>query len=135
MTKIKDSIEGTATKPKEKYHVKNWSAYNKALTNRGRITLWLSDAVIASWYHQGERQPGGKMKYSDACIICLLSMKSLFRLGFRQTEGFGRSLISLMGLELLLPSYTQINRRQGKLKVSIRAQDRQKMDNCIKEGI
>lgn len=135
MTKIKKTIGSTATKPKEKYRVKNWSAYNKALTNRGRITLWLSDEVITSWYHEGDRQPGGKMKYSNACIICLLSIKSLFRLGFRQTEGFGRSLISLMGLELLIPSYTQLNRRQGKLKVSIKSPDRQKMDNCSKTGI
>jgi hypothetical protein len=135
MNKVKKSALENTNKPKEKYKVKNWSAYNKALTNRGSITLWLSDDVIDSWYHQGERQPGGKMKYSDACIICLLSIKSLFGLGFRQTEGFGRSLIGLMGLDLIMPSYTQINRRQGKLKVSIRAQDRQKMENGRHEGI
>lgn len=135
MTKIKNTTGASTTKPKEKYKVKNWPAYNRSLANRGRITLWLSDDVIVSWYHQGERQPGGKVKYSDACIICLLSIKSLFRLGFRQTEGFGRSLISLMGLDLLMPSYTQINRRQGKLKVSIRAQDKQKIEEGSRQKI
>lgn len=135
MNKVKQSSVETANKPKEKYQVKNWSAYNKALTKRGMITLWLSEDVIASWYHEGERLPGGKVKYSDSCMICLLSIKSLFRLGFRQTEGFGRSLINLMGLRLIMPSYTQINRRQGKLKVSIRAQDRQKIENGRNEGM
>ena len=82
MTKIKDSIQATSNKPKEKYQVKNWSTYNNALVSRGSITLWLSEEVISSWYYQGARQPGGAVKYSEACMICLLSIKSLFRLGF-----------------------------------------------------
>jgi hypothetical protein len=127
MTKIKKTIQAISEKPKEKYRVANWSVYNKALVSRGSITLWISDEVLDSWYYQGDRLPGGALKYSDACIICLLSIKSLFRLGFRQTEGFGRSLINRLGLGILMPSYSQICRRQALLKVPIRTRDIEKV--------
>lgn len=123
MTKIKDSIQATSNKPKEKYQVKNWSTYNNALVSRGSITLWLSEEVISSWYYQGARQPGGAVKYSEACMICLLSIKSLFRLGFRQTQGFGSSLIERLDLGIVVPSYSQICRRQASLSVPIRVRD------------
>ena len=111
MTKIKDSIQATSIKPKEKYQVKNWSTYNNALVSRGSITLWLSEEVISSWYYQGARQPGGAVKYAESCMICLLSIKSLFRLGFRQTQGFGSSLIERIDWGIVVPSYSQICRR------------------------
>lgn len=120
MTKIKKSQEGNKQKEREKYRVKNWGSYNKALVNRGSITLWLSDEVIESWYYQGERDPGGAMKYSDSCLLCLLSIKSVFGLGYRQTQGFGSSLIGRLGLNMEVPSYSQICRRQASMKVRIK---------------
>ena len=123
MAKIKDSIQATSNKPKEKYQVKNWSTYNNALVSRGSITLWLSEEVISSWYYQGARQPGGAVKYAEACMICLLSIKSLFRLGFRQTQGFGSSLIERIDWGIVVPSYSQICRRQASLSVPIRVRD------------
>lgn len=120
MTKIKKSQEEKRQKEREKYRVKNWSLYNKALVNRGSITLWLSEEVISSWYYQGDRDPGGSMKYSDACLLCLLSIKSVFGLGYRQTQGFGSSLIDRLGLNMEVPSYSQICRRQASIKVPIK---------------
>jgi hypothetical protein len=32
--------------PKQKYKLKNWSAYNNALRKRGEIELWMSDEKI-----------------------------------------------------------------------------------------
>lgn len=31
----------TANKPKDKYKVMNWSAYNAGLKQRGSLTIWL----------------------------------------------------------------------------------------------
>ena len=36
-------------KAKTVYRVRNWSQCNQALIQRGGITLWLSEDVIASW--------------------------------------------------------------------------------------
>ncbi|KIC72122.1 IS903 transposase [Neochlamydia sp. TUME1] len=31
------------------YRIRNWSEYNKALVQRGSITLWFSDGTIKGW--------------------------------------------------------------------------------------
>jgi Transposase DDE domain len=129
MTKVKKNTQ-TADKPKEKYRVTNWKAYNQALVERGSLTLWIDEEVVADWYHVEEQKPGGQVIYSNRCILCLLSIKCLFRLGFRQTEGFARSLMLMLEMsgELAVPSYSQLCRRQKTLKVSIRAKDRRRLE-------
>ena len=36
--------------PKQKHKVRNWSEYNQALINRGRIDFWLSEDAIEKWH-------------------------------------------------------------------------------------
>ena len=130
MTKISKNTESFPEKPKEKYKVTNWKAYNKALVQRGSLTLWIDDEVVEDWYHTGEQKPGGEIIYSDRCMECMLSIKSLFKLGFRQTEGFARSVVLMLELsdKLSVPCYTQICRRQKELKVSIRPKYRKMVE-------
>ena len=59
------------------------------------------------------------MVYSAACIVLLLTLKVTFRLPFRQLEGFAESIFGLMGIDLQVPSYTQICRRQSGLNVPL----------------
>ncbi|MEX3592168.1 MAG: IS5/IS1182 family transposase, partial [Burkholderia sp.] len=33
--------------PKACYRVRNWAAYNEGLINRGNITIWIDEAVLA----------------------------------------------------------------------------------------
>jgi hypothetical protein len=35
-------------KPKAKYRVRNWTTYNAGLINRGNITMWIDDDVLAN---------------------------------------------------------------------------------------
>ncbi|MEB7742722.1 IS5/IS1182 family transposase, partial [Escherichia coli] len=34
---------------KQKFKIKNWPAYNKALRQRGSLTVWLDESAIAAW--------------------------------------------------------------------------------------
>ena len=122
MTKVSKDTQTAFEKPKEKYRVTNWPAYNKALVQRGSLTLWIDDEVVEDWYHAGEQKPGGEIIYSDRCMECMLSIKGLFRLGFRQTEGFARSVVLMLEMadRLSVPCYSQVCRRQKELKVRIR---------------
>ena len=106
-------------KPKEKYQLQNWSAYNKGLVKRGSLTLWVDEGLIEKWRHQGEPKRGGQFRYSDECIRVLLTLKVVLHLPFRQLEGLAVSLFKLMKLGLEVPSYTQICRRQKGLKVPL----------------
>jgi len=97
--------------PKDQYKIVNWSAYNKALKNRGSLTIWISADCQEWWYDDGPVQRGAQYEYSDRCMECLLTLKVVFKLAYRQTEGFAESLLELLGLDIVVPSYTQINRR------------------------
>jgi len=101
--------------PKAKYRLTNWPEYNKALVHRGYVTLWLDEATLSQWYYQGPRSAGGLFLYSEECIQAALSLKAVFRLAFRQTQGLIRSILDIMKMELQVPSYTQICRRQARL--------------------
>jgi hypothetical protein len=117
MSKIDNPI--VVVKPKEKYRLANWSAYNEGLKQRGSLTLWLSEDVAQQWYHQGKPQKGGQFIYANDCILLLLTLKVTFKLAFRQLEGFASSLIALLQLDLQVPDYSQICRRQKGLTVPL----------------
>lgn len=116
MTKIQ--IDTTAENGKDKYRVTNWSFYNKSLVNRGNITLYFDESVVEKWYSDSPCQRGGQEIYSDVCIETIMMLKTVFKLAYRQTEGFVNSLLGLMGLKLFVPSYTQINRRASVLQIA-----------------
>ena len=47
-------------KYKTKYHVGNWPAYDRALVQRGDITVWLAPDAIATWEAVGVGKRGGQ---------------------------------------------------------------------------
>ncbi len=103
------------------YRVRNWAVYNDSLVKRGSITVWISDEVIEDWRpkSEGPRQRGGQMKYSDRAIECLLTLKVVFKLPYRQTEGFGRSIMELLGANVTVPDYTTLCKRSVDLAVDL----------------
>ena len=67
----------------------------------GDITLWFSEEVIAAWEHANrEVKVGRPFTYSDGAIECLLTLRELFRLPYRQTEGLGRALVKLLEVDV-----------------------------------
>ena len=105
------------------YRIQNWSEYNQALKQRGNLTVWFSEAVIEKRYYNGPTKQGVQFTYSDLSIQTALIFRSLFRLPFRQTEGFVQSLIQLMGLALDTPDYSILCRRQEVIKVGLDVQN------------
>jgi len=69
--------------------------------------------VLAGW-----RATGGKgRRYGDAAILAALSLRAVFRLTLRQTEGFLTSLKQQFGLAIEVPHYSTFCRRAGGLAV------------------
>ena len=71
------------TKYKTKYRVGNWPAYDRALIQRGDVTLWLAPEAIARWEPAGVRKRGGQLQYSDVAIETALTLRLLFHLPLR----------------------------------------------------
>jgi hypothetical protein len=65
-----------------------------------KVTVWFTDAAIAAWRAAPRTTPGGQPSYSDLAIATALTLRAVFRLALRQTEGLIGSIIHLLGLEL-----------------------------------
>ena len=61
---------------------------------------------------------GGKPRYSALAITTALTLRAVFRLALRQTEGLIASLLRLLGLDLAAPDHSTISRRGEALPVS-----------------
>ncbi len=105
---------------KTKYRVANWAAYDRALVRRGDVTVWVSPEAIATWEPAGVGTRGGQRKYSDLAIETALTLRLLFHLPLRQTEGFLTTLFGLMGLDLPAPDHTTLSRRGQHLDLTLR---------------
>ena len=127
MAKKKRNTEAKTTKRTAKctqnatYRVRNWAAYNDSLVQRGSLTLWISDEVLENWHPEpvGPRQRGGQMLYSDQAIECMLTLRAVFKLPYRQTEGLGQSIMGLLDVAdaVTVPDYTTVCKRSADLAV------------------
>jgi len=114
-------VVAAAKKKKATYKVKNWREYNESLVRRGDITFWFSPDVVAAWEHDNAAWKVGRpFVYSDVAIEVLLTLRELFRLPYRQTEGLGRALAELMQANIAIPDFTSLQKRAGKLKIASR---------------
>lgn len=107
-----------ATKPQ--YRIRNWSAYDAALKQRGSLTFWLDEEVLAGWLNTektGKR--GASRRYSDIAIATMSTMGSVLHLRGRQTEGFMASVFQLMKVDLPVPDHSTVSRRLGNLSIAL----------------
>jgi hypothetical protein len=103
-----------------RYRIRNWHEYNRALINRGRLTLWFDKQAIAAWRNTEPRQrPGAPRVYADLAIECVLVFKALYHLSLRAAQGFLSSIMELMQLTLPVPDYSTVSRWQGTLQVRL----------------
>ena len=102
------------------YKITNWSKYNESLVQRGSITFWFCEETIEKWRHDNANHGvGHPFVYSDTAVECMLVLRELFQLPYRQTEGLGKSLVELMQIELAIPNFTSLAKRAAKLGVSL----------------
>lgn len=100
---------------KSRYRVRNWPEYQSALRRRGDLTIWFSEDTLDAWRAAPSGEPGGQRVYADMAIEAALTIRMIFHLPLRQTEGFLRSLADLLELDLPIPDHTTLSRRLHKL--------------------
>ena len=111
----------TATRPRRKtiYHIRNWSAYDRALVQRGSLTIWMSEEALVAWAYQGPRQRGAQFDYSDQAIEAILTLKEVFHLTNREAEGLVRSVFALMPVTLAVPDHSTLSRRGRTVQIRL----------------
>ena len=106
--------------PKPAYRIRNWKQYNDALVRRGSLTLWVDqDDAPRRGDIRGRPSGGPSSEYSDLAIECLLTLRAVYHLTLRATEGFARSLFELMGVDLPVPDYTTLCRRAATVRITL----------------
>jgi len=105
---------------KTKHHVTNWAEYEKALVQRGDTSIWFSPEAAKAWNAKPSGKSGAPRKYSDLAIETALTLRLVFHLPLRQTEGFLNSLFEMMGLDLSAPDHTTLSRRSKQLNLKLR---------------
>ena len=103
--------------PKQRHRVTNWSEYDAALRQRGSLTVWFTEEAVAAWAAEPRTTRGGQPSYSDLAIATALTLRAVFRLALRQTEGLIGSILALLGLDLGVPDHSTLSRRAETLEV------------------
>jgi hypothetical protein len=105
-------------KPKASYRLRNWREYNRALVQRGSLTLWFSAEVLTVWQNSERTGKRGQPRtYSDTAIGTMATLQEIYHLGVRQTEGLLQSIGELLHLEVAIPSYSTLSRRRATLEI------------------
>ena len=104
--------------PQQRHRVTNWAEYDAGLRARGSLTVWFSEAAIEGWRAEARTGRGGQPKYSALAIATALTLRAVFRLALRQTEGLIGSILQLLGLDLAVPDHSTLSRRAETLEVA-----------------
>src|SRR3954465_8200958 len=103
--------------PNQRHRVTNWAAYDAGLRARGSLTVWFTAEAIEAWRAEPRTGRGGQPRYSSLAIATTLTLRAVFRLALRQTEGLVGSILQLLDLDLPVPDHSTLSRRAETLAV------------------
>lgn len=107
-------------KEKRRYRLRNWRDYNSALVRRGSLTLWVEQGVVNGWRDTTSPVRRGRRRlYSDLAITCALTIREVYQLPLRSTQGLVSSVLRLLRSELPAPHYSTLSRRAAILEVKL----------------
>ena len=101
--------------PRARDKVANWPEYDKALQQRGSLTVWVTPKALAAWHPPHTGQRGRPCDYADLAIETGHLLRLAFGQPWRQTEGLLRSLVALLGLDVGVP----VNQRWVSALISV----------------
>jgi hypothetical protein len=97
------------------YRVTNARAYNQSLRKRGMISLYVPDGDLkAQFINARIRTPGvsgGEPTYTTAYIELIFTFYRLFGWGMRQITGYMEDYWATRGLDIPVPSASQLGER------------------------
>jgi hypothetical protein len=87
---------------------------------RGSLTPWVEQGVVGRWRETAAPARRGRRRlYSGLAITCALTLREVYHLPLRATQGLVRSVLRLPGAELSAPHYSTLSRRAARLEVEL----------------
>ena len=112
---IRQKVESNSAAPikKSKYKVTNWSAYNKSLHKRGKLSLYFPKGDLRSQFINDDSYSKGiagrAELYSGAYIEIIFIHYRLFGWGMRQITGYFEDLWEGKNLDIAVPSFGNLS--------------------------
>jgi IS5 family transposase len=107
-------------KKKQQYRIRNWKEYNKALVQRGSLTLWIDTRCLNAWLDCScPARRGRRRTYTDAAILSALLLREVYHLSLRSTQGLLHSMLRVMQMKLPAPHYSTLCRRARSLRLCL----------------
>jgi hypothetical protein len=103
--------------PKQRHRVINWAEYDAGLRARGSLIMWFTPEAVEACKAEPHTGRGGQPTCSALAIATALTLRAVFRLALRQTEGLIASILQLLGLDLPVPDHRTLSRRAEVLEV------------------
>ena len=104
--------------PRARYRVTNWPEYDRALQQRGSLTVWVTPEALAAWHPPRTGRRGRSPQYATIAIETGHLLRLAFGRPWRQTEGLLRSLATLLGVGIGIPDHTTFSRRSPGLALA-----------------
>ena len=104
--------------PRARYKVTNWPEYDRALQQRGSLTVWFTPEALAAWHPPHASRRGRPREYSDLAIETGHLLRLAFGRPWRQTEGLLRSITALLEVDVGVPDHTTFSRRSPGLALA-----------------
>jgi hypothetical protein len=95
---FKQHSKGHRHIPRQRQRVTNWRDYDAALRNRGSLTVWFGEEALAGCRAQPRKTPGGQAYYSSLAIETALTLRAVFKLALRQSEGLIGSIMRMLAI-------------------------------------
>ena len=97
---------------------RHWPEYDRALQQRGGVTVWVTPEALAAWQPPRTGQRGRPRDHSDVAIETGHLLRLAFGRSWRQTEGLLRSITVLLGVDVGVPDHTTFSRRSPGLALA-----------------
>lgn len=119
-------------KKNTRYRTRNWKDYNRALKQRGSLTIWINTDAIEKWTSDElTGEPGASPKYTDLAIETMAMAQAVYGLPGRQTQGFLQSVFELMNLKLSVPDHSTLSRRRRRMAITWPVKDLTKSRHLV----
>ena len=101
------------------YKTTNWKTYSDALIKRGSVDFLFERKTISQWVIKNRLCRAGRPKfYGDACIEAVLRCRYAYHLSLRGAIGAVTSLFAIAKIDVPIPHYSTVCKRQRSLQIS-----------------
>ena len=108
---------------------KNLKIYDRSLVKRGDISNFITPQAIANWKAKRRYREGRPQLYSDDCVVAILKLRYAFNLSLRRAHGMVESIFRELNIELEIPHYSTVCKRQVSLDIPLIRKQAKKLGN------